>query len=78
VELFREAEQHLDDVPRVDRILLQLGRFYNPYIDQPIVDLPSRRAVVEALEAGEIARAREILTERLRLYARFDDVDRRD
>src|SRR5262245_13385985 len=37
VELFREALGKLEDVRRVDRILLELGRFYNPYIDEPIV-----------------------------------------
>lgn len=61
---------------RVDRILLQLSRFYNPYVDQPIVDLANRRAVLEALQVGQGDRAREILAERLRLYARFEDTDR--
>src|SRR5438093_7892810 len=33
VELFREAQANLGDLRRVDRILLELGRFYNPYIN---------------------------------------------
>lgn len=77
VELFKEAQEHLDDADRVDRILLQLGRFYNPYLDQAIVDLATRRRVLEALRAGEVEAARTLLDERLRLYARFDDSEDR-
>ena len=43
VELFREAEAHLSDIARVDRILLELGRFYNPLLNGPIVDLGTRQ-----------------------------------
>jgi hypothetical protein len=75
VELFKEALTHLDDRERVDRILLSLGRFYNPYVDQAIVDPATRRRVLEALESGETERARELLDERLRLYARSDDAE---
>ena len=46
VELFREALANLGDLRRVDRILLELGRFYNPYINAPIVDLATRRRVL--------------------------------
>jgi hypothetical protein len=69
VELFQEARQHLDDLPRVDRILLQLGRFYNPYIDAPIVDLETRRRVLEALERGDRTAAAHLLDARLALYS---------
>jgi hypothetical protein len=51
IELFREAQAHLSDIARVDRILLELSRFYNPMIDGPIVDLATRRRVVELLES---------------------------
>ena len=76
VELFREALAKLaDDPARVDRILIELGRFYNPYLNAPIVDLPTRRRVVEALESGDIESAREILDARLTLYTRVDQED---
>ena len=75
VELFQEALAHLDDRDRVGRILLNLSRFYNPYVDQSIVDSPTRRRVLEALDAGDAEQARALLDERLRLYARFDDVE---
>lgn len=69
VELFKEAQANLGDVVRIDRILVELGRFYNPYIDAPIVDVASRREVMEALARGDPATARRVLAERLELYA---------
>jgi hypothetical protein len=69
IELFREAEAHLADLERVTRILLELGRFYNPLIDGPIVDLGTRRKIVELLQAGNAEDARRLLGERLALYA---------
>jgi hypothetical protein len=73
VELFNEAQANLGDTPRVDRILLELGRFYNPYQNAPIVDLATRRAVLEALGIGDQATAARLLGERLALYARIED-----
>ncbi|MBI2205618.1 MAG: hypothetical protein HYU41_17365 [Candidatus Rokubacteria bacterium] len=68
VELFREALAKLDDPARVARILLELGRFYNPYIDAPIVDPLARRAVLEALERGDPDTARRLVEARLTAY----------
>ena len=69
VELFREAQANLEDLQRVNRILLELGRFYNPYINAPIVDLATRRRIIELLERSEVEEARQILDERLTLYS---------
>ena len=68
VDLFREAETNLLDTSRVAAILLELSRYYNPLIHGPIVDLESRRRVVEALESGRPEEAREVLRQRLALY----------
>ena len=73
VELFREAQAHLDDMARVDRILVQLGRFYNPFVNEAIVDPATRRRILESLQASRLEDARRLLAERLSLYARFDD-----
>jgi hypothetical protein len=72
VELFQEALEHLDDSARVSRILLELGRFYNPYVDAPIVEAACRRLVLEALERGDRTAARDAIEERLTAYARPD------
>lgn len=73
IELFREAQAHLDEPARVDRVLLELGRFYNPLLNGPIVDLATRRRIVELLQASRGEEARRLLDERLSLYAGFDD-----
>jgi hypothetical protein len=70
VELLHEALAKLGDVERVGRILLELGRFYNPYVDAPIVDAASRRAVLEALEHGDTDAARALIEDRLASYTR--------
>lgn len=68
VELFQEALAGLADPARVDRILVELGRFYNPYVNAPIVDLATRRGVLEALAAGNREAADHLLRERMKLY----------
>ena len=73
VELFKEAQANLQDVARVDRILLELGRFYNPLLDGPIVDLATRRRIVELLQSSRAEEARRLLDERLASYARVEE-----
>jgi hypothetical protein len=68
VDLFREAQAHLSDPARVNRILLELERFYNPLADGPIVPLATRRRVIELLEDGRRDEATRLLDERLALY----------
>jgi len=68
VDLFREAEASFQDAGRVNAILLELSRFYNPLVHGPIVDLESRRRVVEAIESGRLEEARDVLRQRLALY----------
>jgi len=78
VELFKEAFSHLEDVARVDRILLELGKFYNPLVHGPIVDLATRRRIVELLQASRTDEARRLIDERLALYARMEGSDREE
>jgi hypothetical protein len=72
VELFQEALGKLGDVSRVNRILLELGRFYNPYTDEPIVDLGTRKRIVGLLELGDTPAAAQLIRERLDRYATDD------
>jgi hypothetical protein len=71
LNLFREVETSLADPRKVDRLLLELGRCYNPLTNAPIVDLPTRRRIVELLRAGDQDQAGRLLNERLALYARW-------
>jgi hypothetical protein len=72
VELLQEALGKVTDVPRVSRILLELGRFYNPYTNGPIVDLATRRRIIELLQVGDTVAAVRLLNERLDRYASAD------
>jgi hypothetical protein len=61
IDAFRQAFASLDDPPRVDRLLFELGRYYNAIADGPIVDLPTRRRVADLLAGGQLEEARHLL-----------------
>jgi hypothetical protein len=69
LDLFRRIETNLGDVGLVDRVLLELSRCYNPLTNGPIVDLTTRRAIVESLRAGLTGAARRLLDQCLADYA---------
>jgi hypothetical protein len=73
VRMMREALTSLDDLPRVKRLLLELGRFYNPVTDRPVLGMDVRRAVVTSLEQGNVAAARARLELALAEYLRMDE-----
>jgi hypothetical protein len=75
LDLFREALAYLSDTPRVNAILRELGKLYNPVTDAPIVSLETRQRVVGLLERGDALAARTILDECRRLYAPIDGGD---
>lgn len=66
--LIREIEDNLDDIPRVRRLLLELGRYYDPVLGGGIVDPPLQRAIVAALETGRISDARSLIKARYDAY----------
>jgi hypothetical protein len=61
------------DLPRVKRLLLELGRFYNPVMNAPVMDAETRRRVITKLEAGDPAGARTLLEAHLAEYLKLDD-----
>ena len=69
LDLFRRIETSLSDIGFVDRMLLELSRCYNPLTNGPIVDLATRRAIVESLGAGLAAEAKRLLDQCLTRYA---------
>jgi hypothetical protein len=69
VDTFREVFANLQSDPaRVDRLLFELGRYYNALTNAPIVDLASRQRVAACLGRGAVDEARGILEGCLREY----------
>jgi hypothetical protein len=68
--LIRELEQSLDDVPRAKRLLIELGRYYDPVLGGGIIELAQQKAIVEALEAGREADARALVRSRYDAYVK--------
>jgi hypothetical protein len=75
LDLFREAMAYLDDLPRVNNLLRELGKLYNPIVNAPIVDLPTRQRIMVLLGEGARAEAERLLDERRRLYAPLERAD---
>ena len=77
LDLFQEARAKLiADPVRVERILSELVRLYNPLVDGPVLDLATRGRIMALLEAGRGPEAGALLEERYRLYAPLDDAER--
>ena len=75
LDLFREAEAYLDDAERVNGLLRELGKLYNPLIDAPIVDLETRQAIMLRIRGGKRDEAARLLDDRRRLYAPVEQPD---
>jgi hypothetical protein len=77
LDLFHEARAKLgEDDARVDQILRELARLYNPLTDGPILDLATRARIMGLVQAGRRAEAAALIDERYRLYAPIDDAER--
>lgn len=68
IDAFREVFASLHDPDRVDRLLFDLGRYYNALTDGPIVELPDRQRVAALLRAGEGEEARRLVEACLNRY----------
>jgi DNA-binding GntR family transcriptional regulator len=66
--LIREVQASLDDLPKVRRLLLELGRYYDPVLGGALMEIRHQRAIVEALEAGRVDEARAMILARYGLY----------
>ena len=73
IRMMREALAHLDDLPRVKGILLELGRFYNPVTNASVIGSDLRLRVVGLLETGDAQGARTLLEAHLAEYQKMDD-----
>ena len=68
LELIRDLQGSLDDIPRVREILRELGRYYDPVLGGAIIPLEQQKAVVQALEGGRPEAARALIQARYDLY----------
>jgi len=66
--LIEELRESLGDLARVRRLLLELGRFYDPVLGGNIMELPHQKQIVAALEAGRTEDARALIDARYALY----------
>lgn len=66
--LIREVRSSLDDLPRVRRLLRELGRYYDPVLGGAIVEVRHQRQIVEALEGGRRHEALALIEARYELY----------
>ena len=77
LDLFAEARAKLaTDLPRVDHLLRELTRLYNPLADGPIIDLATRARIMGLLAGGQVEEAATLLEARYQLYAPLDDAER--
>jgi hypothetical protein len=68
--LIDELRSSVGDLPRVRRILLELGRYYDPVLGGPIMALEHQRAIVTALTEGRLEAANALIDARYELYIR--------
>jgi len=66
--LIHELKENLGNLAQVRRILLELGRYYDPVLGGAIMEVSHQRAIVEALEAGKVAEAMALVEARYDLY----------
>jgi len=75
-KLFEEIRSHLDDIPRVNRLLLELTRIYDPLLGSRVVEPSTHRQIVELLRAGKTEEARRLIEEQIELHNQFERVRR--
>jgi hypothetical protein len=66
--LIEELEASLGDPARVRRIVLELGRFYDPVLGGAIMEVAHQQRIVAAVEGGRLDEARVLIRERYDLY----------
>jgi hypothetical protein len=77
LDLFEEARAKLGiDPARVEQLLRELARLYNPLANGPVVSLATRARIMSLLEHGRPAEAEALLEQCCRLYAPLDDAER--
>jgi hypothetical protein len=71
-KLFEEIRSHFDDPARVNRLLVELGRLYDPLLGERIVEPSTHRQIMELLRAGSTEEARRVFEQRVELHNQFE------
>ena len=66
--LIRELLASLGNPSQARRLLLELGRYYDPVLGGAIVEVRHQREIMEAIEAGRRAEAEALVQARYALY----------
>jgi hypothetical protein len=66
--LIHELKENLADIDQVRRILRELGRYYDPVLGGAIMEISHQRAIVDALERGDVGNALALVEARYDLY----------
>ncbi len=66
--LIEELRLSLEDLAKVRRILLELGRFYDPILGGAILGIEHGKRIVALVEVGRRAEAEALIQERYELY----------
>jgi hypothetical protein len=66
--LIQDLLANLGDSSRARRLLLELGRYYDPILGGAIVEVRHQREIMEAVEAGRLADAEALVQTRYALY----------
>ncbi|MGH7432592.1 MAG: hypothetical protein ACREJL_02435 [Candidatus Methylomirabilales bacterium] len=76
VKLLKQAKSKLDDPIEVNRLLRELGKFYDPLTGKAMVDGPSRQQVVTLVERGDKAGAVAAIDQYIENYQKRIEPDK--
>ncbi len=66
--LIRDLLANLGNPSQARRLLLELGRYYDPILGGAIVEVRHQREIMEAVEAGRLGDAEALVQARYALY----------
>jgi len=66
--LIRDLLANLENPSQARRLLLELGRYYDPVLGGAIMEVSHQREIMEALEAGRVGEAEALVQARYALY----------
>jgi len=75
VKLLKQAKGELDDPIQVNRLLREVGKFYDPMTGKAMIDGVSRAQVIALIERGERAEALAAIDKHIENYQKRVEPD---